>query len=351
MPKFLRSIRIEEWVALASSSVVILINIFVYGNSVSGETAFRMLKYFSFGTRFLEIFFFFIWFACFYKIYIWLVRIAGKIFIEKETASFKANVKSMALDIFSTIRVLLPFVIVCFSFYQLLANFSYQFRFNTYDILLANWDYKIFGVYPFVWLPTVLRWEWFGEFMYAIYIYISIVLAITLILLFLISRNFLFRRIVLVFILTLMLAYPLFYFVPCQDPNNYFLRNIRGYSFSQEVSARIQNYSPAESAKGYTTDIATAETNEDRGDAVPISCFPSMHASWTFIIVYFLAQLSLWSLVVSLPWAVLLLLSGLYFSQHYAVDYIAAFLVVAISLFLANLLVKPRITKESQSIL
>ena len=260
MFKLFRLIRIEEWVALVSAGVVILINVFVYHNTFSGETALWMLKYFSFGSTFLELFFFFIWFVCFYKLYVGMVRAARKVFIEKETASFRANVKRMISDIFSTIRTLIPFAIVCSSFFQLLSNFSYQFRFNTYDIAIAGWDYKIFGAHPFVWFPTVLRWGWFSQFMYAIYIYISIVLAVTLILLFIFSRNFLFRRIVLAYIFILILAYPLFYFVPCQDPNNYFLRNIRGYSFSSETSSMFQNYAPNALTAGYISQIAEAET-------------------------------------------------------------------------------------------
>ena len=343
MLKYIKSVRIEEWLVFASAAVIMFINISVYRNNFSFfESSLWMFKYFSFGTPFLTVFFFFIWMFCFWKLYIGLVRIAQDIFIERKAISLKERSKKLLMEIFASWRTLVPFVFVSFAFYQLLANFSYQLRFNTADVFLIGLDRKLLGVYPFVWLPTFFNQEWFSHLMYFIYIYIGIPLGGTLILLFLFSRDFLFRRVVLAFTIMFVIAYPIFYFLPCQDPSNYFLRNIRGRSFSPETISMLQEYAPNALTSGYINRIAEAETNVSRDNTVPISCFPSMHAAWSFMIVYFLAKLRRRSLFVSLPWLALLLLSGVYFAQHYAVDYLIAFVVVATSLFLANLLIRQR---------
>src|SRR3989338_8163618 len=159
MLKYIKSVRIEEWLVFASAAVIMFINISVYRNNFSFfESSLWMFKYFSFGTPFLTVFFFFIWMFCFWKLYIGLVRIAQDILME----------------IFASWRTLVPFVFVSFAFYQLLANFSYQLRFNTADVFLIGLDRKLLGVYPFVWLPTFFNQEWFSHLMYFIYIYIGI---------------------------------------------------------------------------------------------------------------------------------------------------------------------------------
>ena len=343
MFKILRLIRTEEWVALVSAGVVTLINIIFYGGTFSvGNTAFTMFKYFSFGTPFFEVFFFFIWGFCFWKLYFWLVRVLQDIFIKHKEVSLKERAWQFLADILVSLRTFIPFVVVSIAFYQLLDNLSYQLRFSGADMLLAGWDEKIFSVYPFVWLSNAFDYDWLNRPLFYIYIYISVILSGTFIMLFLFSRDFLFRRAVLAFIAVLIISFPVFYFLPCQDPSNYFLRNIRGYSFSTETSSMLKDYAPNALTAGYISQIAEAETNVSRDNAVPISCFPSMHAAWSFLIVYFLAKLRRWSLFLSLPWLALLLLSGIYFAQHYAVDYLIVLPIVVISLFLANLLIKQR---------
>ena len=161
MFKLLRLIRIEEWVALVSAGVVTLINVIFYGDAFSvGGTAFLMFKYFSFGTPFFEVFFFFIWGFCFWKLYVWLVRVARDIFIKHKEVSLKERAWRFFADTFASLRTFIPFVVVSIAFYQLLDNLSYQLRFDGADMLLADWDSKIFSVYPFVWLPNTFNYDW-----------------------------------------------------------------------------------------------------------------------------------------------------------------------------------------------
>lgn len=349
MFKFLRLIRIEEWVALASSGVVTLINILVYRNNFSvGGTTFLMFKYFSFGTPFFEVFFLFIWGFCFWRLYLWLVRAAQSV-IDKNGMPLKESFERFILEILSALRVFAPFIVVSIAFYQLLDNFSYQLRFKGADMFLASLDQKLFGEYPFVWLATAFHQSWFSWLMFYIYIYLSVVLSGVFILLFFFSSNLLFRRAILSFIIILVIAFPLFYFLPCQDPNNYFLRDIRGYSFTPEVSVILKSYAPSVLTAGYISQIAEAETNAKQDNAVPVSCFPSMHATWSLLIVYFLAKLWKRSLFVSLPWLAFLLLSGIYLAQHYVVDYVIAVPVAVIGLFIANFLIRQKPAVETVS--
>ena len=104
----------------------------------------------------------------------------------------------------------------------------------------------------------------------------------------------------------------------------------------------LKDYVPSALTADYISRIAKAETNALRDNTVPVSCFPSMHAAWSFMVVYFLAKLRRWTLFVSLPWLALLLMSGIYFAQHYVVDYVVSVPIVAISLFLAYLLIKQK---------
>lgn len=64
-----------------------------------------------------------------------------------------------------------------------------------------------------------------------------------------------------------------------------------------------------------------------------------MHAGWSFVVVFFAFLFSPWTLLVTLPWTASLLLGGLYYGQHYAVDYLMALPITAFAIFLSFFLV------------
>ena len=61
-----------------------------------------------------------------------------------------------------------------------------------------------------------------------------------------------------------------------------------------------------------------------------------MHATWSLLAVYYLARIWRWTLLVSIPWALLLMTGGIFLAQHYVVDYLAAAVVAALAIALAH---------------
>ncbi|MDQ5982860.1 MAG: putative primase/helicase, partial [Patescibacteria group bacterium] len=67
--------------------------------------------------------------------------------------------------------------------------------------------------------------------------------------------------------------------------------------------------------------------------------FPSDHAVWAILTLYILYLLTPWSLILSIPWVFCVLSGGVYFGQHYVVDYIAGILVAIICIVGSNQLI------------
>lgn len=336
----MKHFKVEEILAFSAAGIAILITLILYQNVFSlRETIFLMARYFTFGYPFYNLFFFFIYLAYFWKFYVKLASALSDKILEK-----KPFPKGIAREFFGLalepVRLLAPLVVVGLTFYTLLSHISYELRFEGKDALFLKADAWLFGVVPFLWLPTILSSSFFSALFQIAYLSLGAVMSAALALLFLLSRPLLFRKAVLAFIISIILGYPFFYFFPCQDPNNYFLRNLRGNSFSKEITQTLQAYHPSDATAGFIQRIGNAETNEERDNTVPISCFPSMHAVWAFFVIYFLALVRRWSLALTIPWTALLLAGGVYFAQHYVVDYLAAVPISIVSVYMAGLLLE-----------
>ncbi|MBI3335194.1 MAG: phosphatase PAP2 family protein [Candidatus Portnoybacteria bacterium] len=335
-----RKLFIEEILAFSAAGIVILITLMLYQNVFSpGETIFLMVRYFTFGYPFYNLFFFFIYLAYFWKFYLRLASVISDAILQKKPFP-KGIAREFIGYVLEPVRLLAPLVLVGLTFYTLLSRMSYELRFSGKDLLFLQADTSLFRVIPFVWLPSLLSPSFFSTLFQVGYLSLGAVMSASLALLFLFFRPLLFREAVLAFMISIILAYPFFYFLPCQDPNNYFLRNLRGVSFPEEITEGLKSYHPSPPAAGFIAQIANAETNKERDNAVPVSCFPSMHAVWAFFVIYFLALARRWSLALTIPWTVLLLAGGVYFAQHYVVDYIAAVPVAIASVYLAGLLLQ-----------
>lgn len=334
----------EEWVALVVASGASILNIAVYKNTFSlKETVFNMARYFTFGDPFFALFFVFIYIFYLFWFYRRLTfAVIERVLYKKPFP--RASAKNVFLFIITPFRVIAPLVIVGLSMYALLGNFDYQLRFSMNDVALLRTDIFIFGSPPFIWLANTFSSPVFTALFKSAYFSLGIIMSVTLALLFFFARkppySLLFRKAVLSFIMSLIVAFPIFYLVPCQDPNNYFIRNLRNNAFSQNMKNMLAGYYPSQETKDIIARIADAETNESADNSVPVSCFPSMHAIWSLLSLYFLYALTPWTLLFTIPWVAFLLAGGLYFAQHYFVDYLVAIPVIIASITFAKTMLR-----------
>lgn len=332
LKKLLLHIKPEEWLALSFVFVFLGINVLVYQYELSVKQALHLMaKYFTFGDPIYGVFFAFVWLFFFGRLYFFLVDLLKQKIFNRQPFSFDDFKKVVYLS-GSHFRTFIPLILVPIASYQFLTSISFQLRLSALDPMFFSWDEKIFGGQAFLFLPSFFTDPVFTRLFSVAYSSLPIAISLTMIALYIKSPNNLFRKMIVAYIVSIMIGMLFFYNFPCQDPNNYFLKNIRHYSFSPEVSAQINQYSPNQLTKETTQRISDSETQEEADNTVPVSCFPSMHATWSLLAVFFIALLWRPSLFMTVPWILLLLTGGLYFAQHYAVDYLVAIPIALVSI-------------------
>lgn len=335
-----RSIPVELLLAVLAASGALIVNGWYYEQEISFRHGIVwMIRYFAFGNGY------FLWFALLLyglflkKFYIKTVELLEARFIQHRAISRTQLFEALYL-LWHPFYVLLPLSIVAGPFSTLLANISYNARFTQLDLLFLKLDYALFGGSPFLLLPRLFPYDWVAFLLVQCYLSLSIGISAMFVCLYFFDVKRLFRQAVIAFILTLVIAYPFFYMFPCQAPGNFFIRNIRGYQFPPDIEQIRQNYTASALTRQVITTFSESEINYARDKAVPISCFPSMHSTWALLVIYFLARVRTWSLFFTIPWTLLLITGGVYFAQHYAVDYLAAIPVAALAIILAHFLLK-----------
>jgi hypothetical protein len=334
---FIKKLRPEEILALVMTAVGLgVLAVIEPEKHITGvQTLKALVRYFSFGDAFFALFFVFIWIAVFVHIFLRSSHLAVQYFVYKKNIT-RTDVRYALVTITAPMRLLLPIALVTIPTYAILESISIQLRFQTVDIALNAADKIVFGFSPFIYLPTVFSFPFFDILIEYSYTWLGYALSLVGIILFILKRTVAMRRMIFAFLLSIVLAYPLFYLVPCQDPNNFFLRNLRNHQLPADVLSERTAYSPSVRVTEMIRIIEQSETDTQNDNAVPISCFPSSHALWAIFAVYFLATITAWSLIVSLPWLILLLLGGIYFAQHYVIDYLVAIPIAIICIVLAH---------------
>lgn len=340
LKQFAANIRREEWLAIILFIVVMSINIFVYNQQISLLEAFRaMVYYFTFGEPFYGLFFLVVYSLALFDFYKGLSEMFYA-WIVKQRPPTREVFKDLFKKLLRPLRVIIPIALTTLPFYQLLSHFSYELRFVGKDIILATADQNLIGGLLFVYLPTQFTAIWISKLVYYAYLSLSIAISALLAWLFLLKKEMLFRLAVSAFIFSFVFSFPLFYVMPCQDPVHFFVQNDRGNIIPPSIATEMAGYQPSEFTKARITKIGLSEVRENRDNAVPVSCFPSMHAVWSLIVIYFLARISRWTILLSIPWLAVNLAGGLYYAQHYLVDYIVAIPIAMISIGAAYLLFK-----------
>lgn len=336
----LKAVRSEEWLAVILFLVIVAINIFVYHEAVTPLEAWRLMyRYFTFGEPFFGLFFIVIYLLVCFRIYQVLVKIRSDLIIKNHRPQ-KTVLINLTKQSLNLLRAIVPLVLTALPKYQLLTHLSYQFRFSGQDLILAAADRSLFGVLPFVYLANHFNADWFVNKVYYFYFSLAIVISVLLAFLLLTKKEKLLRLAITAFMISSVLAFPLFYAAPCQDPSHYFIANNRQQLIPPEIVKEMAGYQPSTLTKALVAKISRAETIVERDNAVPISCFPSMHAVWAIIVVYFLAKVRRATLWASIPWLLLTLTGGLYFAQHYLIDYVVAVPVAILSIICAHWLIR-----------
>lgn len=332
-------IRPEEWLAFFVFVVVGYLNVFVYKNGVSLLEAVRlMISYFTFGDPLYYLVLVAVYCSAILIFYTNLSEIMNDWVVKGDKPTLSA-LKSFCTKVFSPIRSILPIVLVSGPMYQLLHNISYQFRFDVKDVLLARADHALIGNFLFISLPSRFNSEWFNLLMQYSYTSLATCIGITLVLILFLKNDTLMRLAIAAFIFSNIVAYPFFYVLPAQGPLYSLILNMRSMNIPSDISSVISEYNPSVYTQKSDENIMMHFIDKNTDNSAAVSCLPSMHATWGFIVVYLLWRVRRYTLFFTIPWVVLMLLGGLYFSQHYFIDYVAAVPVAMVSILFAHLLI------------
>lgn len=313
--------RTGELVAIVATAIALLVMFLFFDAQVSLASALReMLRYFTFGNPQYVVF---------------NVVVYGLALFEIARSMFRSRThgsRTLFPVLLDAIRALAPFALVSVVFYALLVDMSHALGAQAEDALLASLDRALFGTDLFLAVPAFMT-STFWVLTFAIaYMSLTLVMNIFLVILFFTSRRSgswdTFQQIIIAFILTLVIAFPISAAVPCQDPYHAFVASSEGkpsagtpQSLARAISAQVGN-------------AETGGTLERPGTLTPpITCMPSMHMAWGMFIVFLAFRLHPATLVLTIPWLLLMLTGGVLLGQHYVVDYLAAIPVGAAALF------------------
>lgn len=329
MIRFMGSIHknlfIEEKLAVAFCVLVVWINAYFYPQSISWFEALRSLVFFiTLGQPYYSLFFVFIYLLILLKTHRTMTNL-----LANKSVFLKDRLNRFIRETVFLVRPIVFLVLVTMPTYRLLANISWQRQDASIDALFGFLDYQLTGTLPFVWLVQTFKTWNFSEIMYYSYFSLTFVMDGVLAWFVVSKRKILLRLFLSAFLFSNIIAYPMFYMFPCKAPSlAYVLPNQEKYNYPAHALKRVEQVT-------YAT-----PTMINGVKVFPISCFPSLHAVWSFFVIYVLYLVKKWTLVFSIPWSFMMLAGGLYLAQHYLVDYLVAIPVAIICLVFSGKLIK-----------
>jgi membrane-associated phospholipid phosphatase len=201
-----------------------------------------------------------------------------------------------------------PLVLYTFMFIEIsrLLNILFPFWLESY---LLDWDLKLFGSYPTVWVQQFFR-PWLSEYMAFSYWSYFIIFPICSILLYLRKDKTLLYSYVFSLSFTFYFCYFSYLFLCARGPHD----TIAHLHVSREVA-------------GFFDGMVQ---RMQEGVSISGAAFPSSHVAATWIVQIYLFRYKKWLGWAVLPLVLSLTVSVVYLQYHYAVDFIAGMLVVAI---------------------
>lgn len=234
---------------------------------------------------------------------------------------------------------LIPFIAYSLSLFTgLIFKISSPEKTEKFSRLFSSWDNAIFKTNPGVWLInnfTATPLE--GLFLW-VYNNIFFVFSFIFLLSFLFKKDA-FRRLVISFFISWIIAFPLWIFFPALSPDLMFRINSFNLSDLKEA-ADFNGLTPSiqlEDNLKIQEEIYKVNL-EPKEKSLPISTFPSMHAAWGTITAYGGVMISPWLGTILIPLAIINYIGAVYILQHFSVDILSGIAVALISIIITEML-------------
>ena len=140
-------------------------------------------------------------------------------------------------------------------------------------------------------------------------------------------------RLVVAFFLGLLVALPIWFMLPINSPNNFYI---------QEKSLE-KNYHPNMTAVDFQKTIYEGQKKDK-----PTTTLPSLHVIWALIVVYYLGRYKKGLLFIAIPWFLLLFFGTFYFAQHYLIDGLLSLPLATLAIIISELFAR-RVLRWPQS--
>ncbi len=199
-------------------------------------------------------------------------------------------------------------------------------------------DRKIFGVYPPLYLNTIIRSPLFVHWSMQAYLKLVTLLSVLLLLLPLVNVR-LFRTFVLSYFLAFMTGFPLWYSMPALEPNTMYRANILRQEIAPEIQESILQADFPPLMQSYLSRF-DAMWIDPKLEWLAVTNFPSMHAAWGVIIAWVLIEAWAPLIIIAIPWLSLNLLGTVLSLQHYAVDTVLGALIGLLAILAAKKLLQ-----------
>ena len=233
---------------------------------------------------------------------------------------------------------------IFFIAYSLMLFTSFLFRtadpVKTADFskLFLSWDRAIFKTDPGIWLINQFGGTFIENILCWTYINIFEMLSLIFLVTFFLNKKA-FRKLILSFFISWIIALPLWFLFPALSPATMFQLNKMNLAGLNEIRA-FNNFNPSSRLKedlAFEEKIYPVDLNPDNR-ILPISTFPSMHAAWGTIIAYSGIVLCPWLGIILIPLSIINDVSAVYILEHFSSDVFLGVVIALISILITEIL-------------
>lgn len=222
----------------------------------------------------------------------------------------------------------------------LLFRISDPIRTAEFGKVFLNWDRAIFKTDPGIWMINNLGGTFWEKILLWTYMNIFEVLSIVILVSFILNKKA-FRKLIMSFFISWIIALPLWFLFPTLSPDFMFRLNELNAAGVQDIKA-FNNFTPSTLLKNDLQNLdAVHITNKDPANRLlSISTFPSMHAAWGTIIAYAGMIISPWLGIILIPLSIINDISCVYILEHFFVDVLLGIIIALISIIITELLLR-----------
>lgn len=217
---------------------------------------------------------------------------------------------------------------------QLVFNIADPVRTAASSVMFTNWDYAIFGTYPWLSLHSFITANWLQKFIFESYLYTTYIMVVLFAVVAL-KNVFLFRKFLLAYFIVIAMGVPFWIVYPALAPDIMYRSNILNVPVKSDLEEKLDNTNFSENSKKALSFLEKFWIDQSK-DSLPITSFPSMHSAWGIIVT--VIGIELWAPLafVLVPWVLAELIGTLLTLQHYAVDTIFGVILGFIALIIAH---------------